>query len=50
MKKKTQIENCQFKCGGKVDWMVCDDDGQNCARGLAVQCGHCGMLNTFYTV
>lgn len=43
--KETQIEDCQFKCGGKVDWISCDDEGENCVIALVSQCGHCGRLN-----
>jgi len=46
MKEKTYKINCEYNCGMTVDWMICDDDGENCHIASAVQCGYCGKLNT----
>lgn len=45
MKEKTLKIKCEKGCGAYVDWMDCDDDGQNCEIAFSVQCGHCGYLN-----
>lgn len=45
MKQKTLKKNCEHGCGMTVDWMVCDDDGENCWIAYTVQCGLCGRLN-----
>ena len=45
MKKETLKIPCEHACGAEVNWKVCDDDGENCVKAIAVQCSHCGKLN-----
>lgn len=44
--KPNDIRPCQFNCGNNLDWIVSNDDGDEFAVASAVQCGHCGQVNT----